>query len=142
MNFSVSLLPTVNAFLNSTSALLLVSGYFFIRRKNIQMHGMLMSLAFFTSTLFLISYLTYHAFHGSTRFTGSGWIRGAYFAILVTHTILAIVIVPLAIRTIYLAIRNRIPEHERLARWTFPIWLYVSVSGVVVYWMLYRVTWP
>ena len=142
MSFSVSLLPTVNAFLNGTSALLLVSGVLFIRRKNIQMHGMLMSLAFFTSILFLISYLTYHAFHGSTHFAGSGWIRGAYFALLVSHTILAIVIVPLAIRTIYLAIRNRIQEHERLARWTFPLWLYVSVSGVVVYWMLYRVSWP
>ena len=94
------------------------------------------------SALFLVSYLTYHAFHGSTHFMGSGWVRGTYFAILVSHTILAIVIVPLAIRTIYLAIRNRIPEHERLARWTFPIWLYVSVSGVVVYWMLYRVSWP
>ncbi len=137
----IASLPTVNALLNGTSALLLVAGFLSIRSKKIQAHGIWMSLAFLTSILFLASYLTYHAFHGSTRFPGTGTIRGIYLAILVSHTTLAVLIVPLSIRTLYLALRRRFEEHQRIARWTFPIWLYVSVTGVIVYWMLYRVDW-
>lgn len=138
---SISFLPTLNATLNGTSALLLVGGYLLIRNKKIQTHGILMSMAFLTSILFLVSYLTYHAFHGATRFPGTGWSRPVYFSILISHTILAILIVPLAIRTLFLAIRHRFQEHQRIARWTFPLWLYVSITGVIVYWMLYRVNW-
>lgn len=100
-----------------------------------------MGLAFLTSTLFLISYLTYHYFHGATRFPGAGLPRWIYLAILSSHTFLAIAVVPLAIRTLYLGIRSRFREHERIARWTLPIWMYVSITGVVVYWMLYQVDW-
>ncbi len=139
MDYSV--LPTVNAFLNGTSALLLCTGYFFIRNQNRRAHAACMGLAFCTSILFLISYLTYHAHHGTTRFPGTGWIRPVYFAILVSHTLLAIVIVPLALRTLFLALRGRFDSHKKLARWTFPTWVYVSVTGVVVYWMLYRINW-
>ncbi|MBI3615391.1 MAG: DUF420 domain-containing protein [Candidatus Omnitrophica bacterium] len=138
---SINLLPTLNAVLNGTSALFLVTGLFLIRKKKAQAHGILMSLAFLTSILFLVSYLTYHALHGSTHFPGRGPIRPVYFAILISHTILAVVIVPLAIRTLFLAVRSRLEEHRRIARWAFPIWLYVSVTGVIVYWMLYRVNW-
>ena len=134
-------LPTLNAFLNGTCALLLVAGYLCIRRKKVQAHRIAMTLAFAVSVLFLISYLTYHFFHGSTRFTGAGWIRPAYFAILISHTLLAVVIVPLVIRTLYLARRSRFEEHRRIARRTLPLWLYVSVTGVIVYWMLYHVNW-
>ena len=137
----MTFLPTLNAFLNGTSALLLLAGLASIRRKRIQAHGIWMSLAFLTSILFLASYLTYHAIHGSTRFPGTGMSRGIYLAILVSHTILAVLIVPLSIRTLYLAIRHRFEEHRRIARWAFPIWLYVSVTGVIVYWMLYQVNW-
>ena len=137
-----SLLPTVNAVLNGTSALLLCTGYFFIRNRKRQAHAVCMISAFCTSILFLISYLFYHAHHGTTHFPGTGWVRLLYFAILISHTILAVAIVPLAIRTLYLAKQGRFDQHKRLARWTFPAWVYVSVTGVVVYWMLYRVQWP
>ena len=141
MILTVSDLPTVNAFLNGTSALLLTGGYLFIRNKRVQSHRICMTLAFLVSILFLISYLTYHALHGSTRFPGVGWVRPTYFTILISHTALAIAIVPLAIRTLTLALRSRFAEHRRIARWTFPMWLYVSVTGVVVYWMLYQMEW-
>ena len=141
MTLSLALLPTVNAFLNGTSALLLTAGYLFIRSKKVQIHRVCMSLAFLTSSLFLISYLTYHYFHGATRFPGHGWVRPTYFTILISHTLLAVLIVPLALRTLYLALRSRFNEHRRIARWTLPLWLYVSVTGVVVYGMLYRVKW-
>ena len=94
-----------------------------------------------TSAIFLVSYVVYHAQVGSVRFTGQGPVRAVYFAILLTHTILAAAIVPLVLRTLYLALRARFPEHRRIARWTFPIWMYVSVTGVVIYVMLYRVRW-
>ena len=136
-----NLLPTINAVLNGTCAVLLVAGYLFIRRKAVQAHRDCMATAFLFSVLFLISYLTYHAVHGSTRFPGTGWVRPAYFAILISHTVLAVVIVPLVIRTLYLALRNRFEAHRRIARWTLPLWLYVSVTGVVVYFMLYRMRW-
>jgi putative membrane protein len=131
-------LPAVNAALNGTSALLLATGYLCIRRKKITAHKVCMLSAFGTSTLFLISYLTYHYHVGSIRFAGRGGIRILYFAILISHTILAAAIVPLALVTLYRALRGRFDRHVRIARWTLPIWLYVSVTGVIVYWMLYH----
>lgn len=97
-----------------------------------------MTAAFLTSALFLISYITYHYAHGATRFQGEGWIRAFYFTILISHTILAVVIVPLILNTLWQAARGRFDRHKRLARITLPLWLYVSVTGVTVYWMLYR----
>ncbi|MDO8729811.1 MAG: DUF420 domain-containing protein [Candidatus Omnitrophota bacterium] len=134
-------LPAVNASLNALAAVLLVTGFLFIRRKNIPAHRACMTAAFTVSALFLVTYLTHHALHGSTRFPGTGPAKTLYFAILISHTMLAVTIPPLAIRTLYLARRDRILEHRRLARWTFPLWLYVSVTGVVVYWMLYQMKW-
>jgi len=136
-----SLLPAVNASLNAIAAALLVTGFLFIRRGNVPAHRACMTAAFTVSALFLVTYLTHHALHGSTRFPGTGPVRTLYFAILISHTALAAAIPPLAIRTLFLARRGRIPEHRRLARWTFPLWLYVSVTGVVVYWMLYQMRW-
>src|SRR5262245_60431354 len=135
---SISELPTLNAILNSVSAILLGAGYFFIRRKNIKAHRALMTSAFITSTLFLISYLTYHYYHGSTKFQGQGAIRAVYFSILLTHTILAAAIVPMIFVTFSRALKERFDRHRRIARWTLPLWLYVSVTGVVVYLMLYQ----
>jgi putative membrane protein len=135
---SISDLPAVNAILNSTSAVLIFLGYLFIRQRRVVAHRACMVAAFCTSTLFLISYLTYHYFHGSTRFSGTGPIRTVYFGILLSHTILAAVIVPLVLTTLYRAARGQFVSHARIARWTFPIWLYVSVTGVIVYLMLYK----
>ena len=118
--------------------MLLVLGYFLIRRRSIRAHRACMIAAFITSVLFLISYLVYHYHHGATRFTGQGWVRPLYFMILITHTMLAAVIVPFVLVTLYRAARGRFVSHARLARWTLPMWLYVSVTGVVVYLMLYR----
>lgn len=134
-------LPALNAALNTTCAALLTLGYLAIRRGNVARHKACMGLAFLTSIVFLASYLTHHALHGSTRFTGTGPVRPLYFAILLTHTVLAVVIVPLVLRTLYLALRGRFDAHRRIARWTLPLWLYVSVTGVIVYWMLYRMQW-
>ena len=131
-------LPTLNALLNSTSAILLVAGHRFIKKENRQAHKRLMIATFVVSALFLISYLTYHFYHGTTRFTGEGWIRPVYFTILTSHTILAVVIVPLAILTLRRGLRDQIERHVKIARWTYPIWLYVSVTGVIVYLMLYH----
>lgn len=141
MSLSFEMLPAVNAALNGTCAIFLTTGYLFIRKKQVQTHRLFMALAFATSVLFLASYLFYHAHHGATPFPGTGWVRVIYFSILVSHTVLAIVIVPLVLRTLWLALSNRLERHRRLARWTFPLWLYVSVTGVVVYWMLYEVAW-
>lgn len=135
------ILPAVNASLNTLAAALLVTGFLFIRRKNVPAHRTCMTAAFTVSALFLVTYLTHHALHGSTRFPGTGPVRTLYFAILISHTVLAVAIPPLAIRTLFLARRDRIPEHRRLARWTLPLWLYVSVTGVVIYWMLYQMSW-
>jgi putative membrane protein len=135
----ISFLPHLNAVLNTTSALLLVSGFSFIRLGRIQAHRNCQLAALFTSTLFLVSYLTYHYHHGSTRFTGQGIVRPVYFIILLTHTILAVVIVPLILITIYRAARADFVRHRRIARWTLPLWLYVSVTGVIVYLMLYQI---
>ena len=131
-------MPAVNAALNATSACLLAIGYLCIRRKKITAHKVCMLSAVGTSTLFLISYLTYHYHVGSIRFAGPGGIRFLYFAILISHTILAAAIPPLALITVYRALRGRFDRHVRIARWTFPIWLYVSVTGVIVYVMLYH----
>ena len=133
--------PALNAGLNGACALFLSAGYWLIRRGKTGAHKACMKSAFALSTLFLVSYLAYHALHGSTRFPGAGWARPLYFTILFSHTVLAVAIVPLALRTLYLADRSRFSEHRRIARWTLPLWLYVSVTGVVVYWMLYRMTW-
>lgn len=135
---SISDLPTVNAALNGTSALLLIVGYVCIRRRLILAHKVCMSAAFGTSTLFLISYLTYHSYHGTTRFAGQGLVRPAYFILLTSHTILATLVVPLALTTLGRAWKGQFDKHKRIARWTLPVWLYVSVTGVAVYWMLYR----
>ncbi|HSE90664.1 MAG TPA: DUF420 domain-containing protein [Candidatus Binatia bacterium] len=135
---SVSQLPSVNAALNSLSAALLMLGFLFIKSKNTKAHKACMLAAFTSSSLFLISYLVYHYQVGSVAFKGQGAIRTLYFAILVTHTILAVAVVPLALITLARALKQRFPAHRRIARWTFPIWLYVSVTGVIVYAMLYH----
>jgi uncharacterized membrane protein YozB (DUF420 family) len=134
----ISVLPHLNAVLNTTSALFLIAGYRFIRHRRIQAHRNCQLLALFSSVAFLTSYLTYHYFHGSTRFPGQGIIRPIYLTILLTHTILAVVIVPLIFVTLYRALRFDFIRHKRIARWTLPLWLYVSVTGVVVYLMLYH----
>jgi putative membrane protein len=134
---SVAQLPSLNAALNSLSAVFLITGYYFIQSKRIGAHRICMLSAFACSTVFLISYLTYHFQVGSVPFKGQGWVRTVYFAILLTHTILAATVVPLVIITLVRALKQRFPAHRRIARWTFPIWLYVSVTGVVVYGMLY-----
>ena len=134
----VSQLPAVNAALNSLSAILLVGGYLFIKSRNIKAHKACMLSAFGSSILFLASYLVYHYQVGSVPFKGQGGIRLVYFTILLTHTILATTVAPLALVTLFRAFKERFDAHRRIARWTFPIWLYVSVTGVIVYWMLYR----
>jgi uncharacterized membrane protein YozB (DUF420 family) len=134
----ISDLPTINAILNGISALFLMAGFLFIKQKRVTTHKTCMLVAFTTSILFLISYLTYHYQVGSVRFTGQGWIRSVYFVILISHTTLAAVIVPLALITLYRAWKEQFVKHRKIARWTLPIWLYVSVTGVVVYWMLYK----
>lgn len=131
-------LPTLNAALNAASAVLLVLGYRYIRRREIRAHRVCMLAAFGASTVFLVSYLTYHYQVGSVRFSGTGWLRGAYLTILASHTLLAALVPPLAIVTLSRALAGRFDRHRRIARWTLPIWLYVSVTGVVVYWMLYH----
>lgn len=135
----IPFLPHLNAVLNTTSALLLLAGFRFIRLGRIQAHRNCQVTAVLTSTLFLISYLTYHYYHGATRFAGQGLVRPLYFTILITHTILAVVIVPLIVVTLYRAARRDFVRHRRLARWTLPLWLYVSVTGVIVYLMLYQI---
>ena len=134
-------LPSLNAALNAASALLLAAAYHAIRRREVERHRRLMLTAVATSAIFLVSYLVYHAQVGSVRFTGQGPVRAIYFGILITHTVLAAAIVPLVLRTLYLALKRRFDAHRRIARWTFPIWMYVSVTGVVIYVMLYRVRW-
>ncbi len=135
---TLSSLPTLNAILNGVSGLFLVAGYLMIRQRRIRAHRAYMVSAFTTSTLFLISYLTYHFNVGSVAFTGQGAIRVVYFTILISHVVLAALILPLALTTLVQALRERFDQHARIARWTLPIWLYVSVTGVVVYLMLYR----
>ena len=134
----VTRLPTLNALLNATSAVLLIAGYLCIRRRKVTGHKVCMLSAFVTSTIFLTSYLILRYYAGMTQFTGQGWIRPVYFTILTSHTILAAGIVPLVLITLSRALRGRFDRHARIARWTLPLWLYVSVTGVLVYWILYR----
>ena len=132
-------LPRLNAFLNGTAAVLLVLGFVFIRRRKIAYHRRCMIAAFVTSCLFLVSYLTYHFQVGSVRFPLQGTIRSVYLTILGTHTVLAATVPVLAIVTLRRGLRSDLVRHRRIARWTLPIWLYVSVTGVVIYWLLYHV---
>jgi uncharacterized membrane protein YozB (DUF420 family) len=134
-------LPAVNASLNALAALLLVTGYILIRRGRRDAHRTAMVAALACSTLFLVSYLYYHAHVGSVRFPGTGAARTLYLGILLTHTVLAAAVPVLAVITVVLAWKGRFARHVRIARWTLPIWLYVSVTGVVVYWMLYQMRW-
>lgn len=134
----VTALPTVNASLNALSALFILLGYRNIRAKRIATHRRFMLAACGTSTLFLISYLTYHSIAGSTKFAGTGWSRPLYFSILLSHTVLAMFVLPLVILAVVNGLRMRVEYHRRVARWTFPVWLYVSVTGVLVYLFLYH----
>lgn len=136
-------LPHLNAFLNTTSAVLLIIGYRFIRQGQIMQHRASMLAAFYTSVAFLISYVLYHSLlayylgQGPTRFKGEGLIRPVYFTILISHTILAVVVVPFTLITLWRGLRRQDARHRRIARWTLPLWLYVSVTGVLVYLLLY-----
>ena len=134
-----SIFPKINASLNACSAVLLVTGRTLIARGKMAAHRAVMLTALATSTVFLVSYLYYHAHVGSVHFRGTGWSRPLYFTILTSHTILAAAIVPLVIITLSRALRQRYDRHRAIARWTYPLWLYVSVTGVIVYLMLYRI---
>jgi len=133
-----TVLPAVNATLNAVSGMFLLVGYALIRRRRITAHRNAMLAAFASSTIFLITYLVYHAHAGSRPFTGQGAIRYVYFAILISHVILAAAILPMAVSTLSRGLRGRYDDHKRIARWTFPTWMYVSVTGVIVYVMLYQ----
>jgi uncharacterized membrane protein YozB (DUF420 family) len=135
---TISDLPALNATLNGLAAILLISGYLFIKRGNQRKHQWCMLGALATSALFLVSYVTYHLNTGSRPFPGQGPIRLVYFTILITHVVLAAVIVPLALITAFRGLRSQFDRHVRIARWTFPVWVYVSVTGVVIYLMLYE----
>jgi len=139
MSEYVSYLPHLNAILNGTSFVLLSCGYLFIRKGNIAAHRACQISALIVSITFLCSYLTYHSQHGATRFAGQGFARPLYFTILLTHTVLAVVIVPLVIITLRRALRRDFVNHRRIARITLPLWLYVSITGVIVYLMLYQI---
>ena len=134
----IAALPTVNATLNAIAAVLLICGFVMIKRGRIETHRRFMLAAFTTSALFLISYVVYHANVGSKPFEGQGAIRWVYFAILLSHVVLAAIILPMALITLTHALRARFDRHVPIARWTLPIWLYVSVTGVVVYALLYH----
>jgi putative membrane protein len=131
-------IPALNATLNASSAVLLTAGYIFIRRRNIRAHHWSMIGAFVLSSLFLIGYLYFHFTHGIIAYQGTGWMRALYFTILIPHTILAATIPPLAIITLVHAFRSHFARHRRIAVWTLPIWLFVSVTGVIVYFMLFQ----
>ena len=139
MNLTLRDLPTLNAALNATSAVLLLLGWGLILRRKIDAHRRAMISAFGCSIVFLVSYLIYHFQVGSVRFQGLGTVRTVYLTLLFTHTVLAAAVPVLAIITLSRALARRFDRHKRIARWTLPIWLYVSVTGVVVYWMLYQV---
>jgi putative membrane protein len=138
MPLALHQLPALNACLNASCALLLLAGFFFIKKKNVFAHRVSMGLAFGVSIVFLCSYLYYHAHAGMTRYQGQGVLRAIYFSILISHTILAALIAPLACVTLAFALRGRFDRHAQLARWTWPIWMYVSVTGVIIYLMLYQ----
>ncbi|MGH7843769.1 MAG: DUF420 domain-containing protein [Candidatus Binatia bacterium] len=136
--FSFSDLASVNAALNSVSAVFLILGFIFIKKKQTRRHKACMLIAFSASTLFLISYILYHYHVGSVAFQGRGWIRPVYYSLLLSHIVLAAAIVPMVLVTLARALKGSFNQHRRLARWTLPLWLYVSVTGVTVYWMLYH----
>jgi uncharacterized membrane protein YozB (DUF420 family) len=138
---TIHTLPAINASLNALSGVLLVIGYMLMRARRIELHRRVMIAAFITSSLFLVCYLVYHAQVGSVRFTREGFVRPLYFTILITHVTLAAAVLPLAIVTLTRGLKGRYPRHRAIARWTFPIWLYVSVTGVLVYVLLYQPTW-
>jgi len=137
---AVQFFPPLNASLNALSGILLAIAYWFIRRKKIAQHRRFMLAACGTSLLFLVCYVTYHSLRGGvvTRFAGTGFWRTTYLTILTTHTILAVTIVPMAILSVWNGLKMRVPQHRRIARWTFPLWMYVSVTGVLVYFFLYH----
>ncbi len=135
---SITDLPALNAALNLTSAILAGAGVYFIKKRHIRAHKACMIAALVSSSVFLTSYLVYHYNVGSVRFTKDGWPRNVYFPLLISHTVLAVAIVPLVLRSVYLGLSNRLSQHVRIARWTFPAWIYVSVTGVIVYLMLYQ----
>jgi putative membrane protein len=138
---SVTDLPAVNATLNAISGILLLIAYAHIRARRIELHRRFMLAAFATSSLFLVCYLVYHAQVGSVPFTRQGLVRPLYFTILITHVTLAATVVPLALVTLSRGLKARYPQHRRIARWTFPVWMYVSVTGVLVYVLLYQPGW-
>jgi uncharacterized membrane protein YozB (DUF420 family) len=138
---TVHALPAVNATLNAISAVLLCIAFVFIRQRRIEAHRRTMLTAFVTSSLFLICYIVYHAQVGSVRFTRQGFVRPLYFTILITHVSLAAAVLPLAIVTLSRGLKARFDRHRAIARWTLPIWLYVSVTGVLVYVLLYQPSW-
>ena len=135
---AVTDLATVNAGLNATAAVLIGAGFYFIKQKNIAAHKACMVAAMIVSAAFLTSYLIYHYNVGTVRFTKQGWIRNVYLPLLLTHTVLAVVVLPMVLRTFFLGWKARFSNHVRIAKWTFPVWMYVSVTGVIVYLMLYR----
>ena len=134
-----NIFPALNASLNGASALLITSGRLLIHKKKVQLHRACMIAAVVTSGLFLISYLYYHAHVHSVHFPGQGWVRPVYFTILISHTLLAVTVVPLVVLSLSYGLRQKFDRHRRIARWTFPVWLYVSITGVVVYIMLYQI---
>jgi putative membrane protein len=134
-------LPAVNATLNALSGILLLVGYTLLRARRIEQHRRFMIAAFVTSALFLVSYVIYHAQVGSVRFTRQGLVRPIYFTILITHVTLAALLLPMAVLTLSRGLKARYARHRAIARWTFPLWLYVSVTGVLVYVLLYQPTW-
>ena len=134
-----SIFPAVNAALNGASAVLIATGRILIGHKLVRMHRACMIAAVVTSSIFLACYLYYHAHVGSVHFPGQGWVRPVYFAILISHTVLAAAVVPLVLLSLSYGLRARFDRHRRISRWTFPVWLYVSITGVIVYIMLYRI---
>lgn len=139
---SVQDFPALNASLNATSAVLMLTGYVFIRRKQVAAHRACMIAAVAVSAVFLVCYVIYHVWKGEpTRFGGLGAIRSVYFTMLISHILLAIAIVPLVLRVVYLAAKGRFEQHRTWARWTLPLWCYVSITGVLIYFFLYR-WWP
>jgi putative membrane protein len=136
----LAILPPLNAGLNGASVVALVMAYIFIRRRDVKRHRFCVLLAFGLSAIFLMSYVVLHAVVGPSKFTGQDWIRPVYYTVLVSHIILASIILPLALTTLHHAWYSRFAHHRRLARWTLPIWLYVSVTGVLVYFMLYHLS--
>ncbi len=137
-----SALSPLNAILNGTATILLIAGFIFIKRRQVAAHRACMIAALIVSAIFLVSYLVYHYHVGEVRFGGTGWVRPVYFAILIPHIMLAGVIVPLALITLYFALKGRFATHRKVARWTWPLWIYVSITGVIIYFMLYQLYTP